>query len=71
MMTDDDTQHISRASLMGRLGLSVRGVVVSLMIATVCACALLKFEVNEPLYSLSIAAISYYFGQQQRLAIKP
>lgn len=70
-MTDDDTQHISRASLMGRLGLSVRGVVVTLMITTVCACALLKFDVNEPLYSLSIAAISYYFGQQQRMATKP
>jgi len=64
-MDSDDTSHLSRESLMGRLGLSVRGIVVTTMIVTVCACALMKLKVEEPLYSLAIAAVSYYFGQQR------
>lgn len=65
MSDSDDTQHLTRDSLMGRLGLSVRGVVVTLMIATVCACALTSRKVEEPLYSLAVAGVSYYFGQQR------
>lgn len=65
-MNDADTNHISRDSLMGRLGLSVRGVVVTLMVITVCVCSVMKLEVKEPLYSLAFVAIGYYFGQTQR-----
>lgn len=70
MNGSDDTSMIARDSMMGRLGLSVRGVVVCLMIGTVCACAIMTHKVEEPLYSLSIAAVSYYFGQQ-RIHSKP
>ncbi|MGC3958106.1 MAG: hypothetical protein QM813_09270 [Verrucomicrobiota bacterium] len=62
---NDDTTMISNTSLMGRLGLSVRGVAVTTMIVTICVATLMKLEVKEPLYSLSIAAVSYYFGTQR------
>ena len=65
-MNDSDTSHIRRDSVLGRLGLSVRGIVVTMMVLTICIAVPLKIDITEPLYSLSIAAVSYYFGQQQQ-----
>jgi hypothetical protein len=49
------------------LGLSVRGLVVILIVLTVCAMNIMGKPVVEPLYSVVIATVSYYFGQSQKL----
>lgn len=45
-------------------GVSWRGWLAFIMISTVCAMALLKIEVVEPLYSLTSLAIGFYFGSK-------
>ena len=65
-MNQDDTTQLSRESLLGRLGLSVRGIIVTMMVLTICIAVPLHIVIAEPLYSLSVVAVSYYFGQQQK-----
>jgi len=64
------------------MGVSVRAWLVLILVGTVCGLAvsyavtdivlsvalktLPTFEVKEPLYSIVIAAVAYYFGQSQR-----
>jgi hypothetical protein len=68
-MIPDDTTLLPKPK-QGRepslFNLSVRGCVVMLIVITVCAMNLMGKEVVEPLYSVVIATISYYFGQTQR-----
>jgi hypothetical protein len=59
-------------------GVSVRAWLVLILVGTVCVMALggqimgylvtgeIVLDVKEPLYSLAIAAASYYFGQTQK-----
>lgn len=60
-----DTAHISKDSLLGRLGLSVRGCVVVVVTVTVCGMSFAGKTVAEPLYSLAGMVIGYYFGQMK------
>jgi len=43
-------------------GVSLRGWIVILFSLTVCVMSFMNREVVEPLHSLAIAAVSYYFG---------
>lgn len=61
---EDDTQHLSRESLLGKLGISVRGIALIMLVASLCACALMKYEIDIKFYSVAIGAVGYYFGQQ-------
>ena len=45
-------------------GVSVRGWITVTMVGTVCAMAFLAKDVKEPLYSLVLLAVGYYFGQK-------
>lgn len=65
-MSDSDTSRLIKGSLLGRIGLNVRGVVVVLLCFTVCLLTALKIEVQQELYWLTSAAVTYYFGQQHR-----
>lgn len=51
-------------------GVSIRGWLALILIVTVCAMAILAREVKEPLYSLSIGALGFYFGQNTKGASK-
>lgn len=42
---------------------SIRGWIATFVVATVCAMGLIQIEVKEPLYTLSVAIVSFYFGQ--------
>lgn len=42
---------------------SVRGWIATFVVATVCAMGLMQIDVKEPLYTLSVAIVSFYFGQ--------
>lgn len=44
-------------------GVSVRAWVTLIMVMTVCVMAACGLPVTEPLYSLSIAVVSFYFGR--------
>ena len=45
---------------------SIRGWLAMMLVATVCAKSMLDGEVKEPLYSLSIGALGFYFGQSMK-----
>lgn len=46
-------------------GVSVRGWVAVTVVLTVCAMSLASVTVIEPLYSLSLLATGFYFGQNK------
>jgi hypothetical protein len=66
MTSDTDTTHLVKGSLLAKLGLSVRGIVVILFALTVCILAALKIPVQQELFWLTSAAVGYYFGQQHQ-----
>lgn len=45
------------------LNVSIRGWIAFLVVTTVCAMGLTQLEVKEPLYTLSVAIVSFYYGQ--------
>lgn len=62
----DDTQILVNPGSNGEskvVGVSIRGWLAILAIATVCAMSVLGKEVTEPLYTLSVAIIAFYYGQ--------
>lgn len=48
------------------MNVSIRGLITMGIVGTVCALALKGLETKEPLYSMAIAALSYYFGQREK-----
>lgn len=46
-------------------GVSVRAWIALSLVWTVCYMAIKSTEVKEPLYSLSLLAVGFYFGQKQ------
>ena len=45
-------------------GISVRGWITVIMVSTVCAMAIMKINVTEPLYSLVTMAVGFFLGQK-------
>ncbi len=45
-------------------GVSVRAFICLLLTFCVCAMAVLKVSVNEPLYSAFLLALGFFFGQK-------
>ena len=41
----------------------IMGIIAGCLILTLCIESLLKIEVIEPLYSLSVMTVSFYFGR--------
>ena len=46
-----------------RLHVSLRGVITSLVVLTVCAMSIYGVEIKEPLYTIASMAIGWYFGR--------
>ena len=46
------------------LGVSMRGWLAMLIVGTACAMALLQREIAEPLSSVLLLTIGFYFGQK-------
>jgi len=64
-MSETDTNHFSRNSLLGRLGMDIRGIVVVLLCVTICILTSMgKTDIPKELYWLTSAAVTYYFGQK-------
>lgn len=68
MTPTEDTAHLAKSSFLGRIGLSVRGIVVVTVTVTVCGMSWTGHTVAEPLYSLAGIVIGYYFGQMKHQA---
>ncbi len=49
-------------------GISVRSIIVSVVVLTVCIMSSLKLKVEEPLYTLVGLTVGYYFGQSNSKA---
>lgn len=45
--------------------ISVRAILAFMLVGTVCAMHLLKYEVKEPLYSAVLLVLGLYFGQKK------
>ena len=52
-------------------GCSIRGLIVLLVVTTVCIMSWMARKVEEPLYTLVGLTVGYYFGQNQRNQTKP
>jgi hypothetical protein len=48
------------------LGVSVRGWIAAMILGTVCFQSFMGQPIVEPLYSLSIGAMGWYFGQKEK-----
>ena len=46
--------------------LSLRGIIASLVFGTVCAMAIMERGVTEPLYSISLVIMGFYYGQKTK-----
>ena len=46
------------------LGVSLRGWLALLMVATTCLMSYYAKEIKEPLYSLVLLSVGFYFGQK-------
>jgi len=72
-MTDGDTTPPFDATLPPQvraeshiMNISIRGLLCMALVGTVCWQSVQASKVEEPLYSMAIAALSYYFGQRER-----
>lgn len=70
-MTEPDTQLVPKTADESRFGsLSVRAVIALLLVTCVClvctygAIESKDFEVHEPMYSLVMVAMGFFFGQK-------
>jgi type IV secretory pathway VirB3-like protein len=45
------------------LGVSVRAWVMLIIVITVCTMSFMQLKVEEPLYSMVLVTISFYFGK--------
>ena len=62
----DETSHLVKGSLLAKIGLSVRGIVVIVLIVGIVAMSMLKTPIPQEVYWLASSAIGYYFGQQHQ-----
>jgi len=46
--------------------ISIRAWLAIMLTATVCAMSGMRIEITEPLHSLSLLAIGFYFGQKNK-----
>ena len=52
-------------------GVSIRGWLAVLVMFTVCVMSIIKNEIKEPLYTLSVAIMSFYFAQSKKQGPTP
>lgn len=48
------------------VGVSIRGWLAFMLAVTVCGMSILRVEVKEPMYTLVVMALSFYFGQKTK-----
>lgn len=60
LLTSAPTNEKPNSSI---FGVSIRGWLAVAVIVTVCAMGLIDRTVQEPLYTLSVAIVSFYYGQ--------
>jgi hypothetical protein len=61
--TTSTTTTVSAGTDSKVFNVSVRGWIAVFVVSTVCACAIMRICVTEPLYTLSVAIVSFYYGQ--------
>lgn len=44
--------------------ISIRGLIVILLAGTACGMSAFGIEIKEPMYTLVVSAVSWYFGQK-------
>jgi hypothetical protein len=52
-------------------GISVRAIITILIVLTTCILSVLHQKVDEPLYTLVISAVSFYFGSNMKSGETP
>ena len=70
-MNEGDTTHLMKGSLLAKIGVNVRGIIVIMLCGTICILTGLKIQIAQELYWLTSAAVTYYFGQQHERAARP
>lgn len=47
-------------------GVSLRGIIAMIIVITACAMAVIGREITEPLYTVFVSAVAFYFGQKTK-----
>jgi len=64
---NDETHFISKAQDDSRpFGVSMRGWLALIIVLTVCGMSAFSVMVVEPLYSMALLALGFYFGQKTK-----
>jgi len=64
----DDTTKAPESQLMS---VSIRGWITVIVVSTICGMEIFKIGVSEPLYSMSLIIVGFYFGQKAKPTIPP
>ncbi len=64
-MNDETTPPFKLSKESKLFGCSVRGLLVIMIVGTVCYMSVVGIIVSEPLYTLVGLTVGYYFGQNQ------
>lgn len=62
----DDLATLPIADTSTLFNVSIRGWLAVIAVLTVCAMSLLNITVTEPLYTLSVGIVAFYFGQNTK-----
>lgn len=65
---NDETQQFTRETIKQQdaaMQISVRAWIALILVVAVCYMAAFSRTVEEPLYSLAVMAVGFYFGQQK------
>lgn len=61
---DDNVKNNEMQKESTIFGMSLRGIIALIIVVTACSISAYGNEIKEPLYTVFIAAVSYYFGQK-------
>ncbi len=53
------------------LSVSIRGWITVIVVTTVCGMEVFKIGISEPLYSMSLIIVGFYFGQKAKPTTQP
>jgi hypothetical protein len=59
----DDSTKSAESQLMS---VSMRGWITVIVVCTICGMEIFKIGISEPLYSMSLIIVGFYFGQKAK-----
>lgn len=64
--TPEVTPTVTPSAESQLMGVSIRGWLASLLVVGVVLMSVLRIDIKEPMYTLVVMAVSFYFGQKTK-----